>query len=357
MSKNNDIRVLVNKQKIISNYKRCKNYGSVYYPLKTNTNRIVLNTLNEVFRKNDGFLISNLEHFQILKKLNVSPESICLINVFTNDKIIKYLYEEGVRYFVFDDIKSLIEFSKYADLRECKISIRLNIMEVFNDIVTHLGASKFDSLKMLDMLNGKCKSVGISFYLQKIVQCREHVLKMVIDFILKEFGEYKLNFLSMAGLKYDEFHVSDFENIKQILNLDEIIIEPGKFLVGDTIDLETHVIRCKNIKEKTMIIIQNGIYSGMLDVVLYNEKFQIYLNTGSEFVPFKYEKDEINNYEVYVCGASSDSRDVIGTMYINERYKNNLGEGVDILIKDVGSYFEVFFMNYGGDINRKIVEV
>ena len=30
---------------------------------------------------------------------------------------------------------------------------------------------------------------------------------------------------------------------------------------------------------------------------------------------------------------------------------------VEILIKDIGSYFEEFFMNYGGDINKVFMEV
>ena len=44
-------------------------------------------------------------------------------------------------------------------------------------------------------------------------------------------------------------------------------------------------------------------------------------------------------------------------MYINKEYFNKIKVGSNILIKDVGAYFEEFFMPYAGDINIVYEEV
>ena len=129
-------------------------------------------------------------------------------------------------------------------------------------------------------------------------------------------------------------------------------------MVGNTFDMITKVIRLKNIKDKSIVIIKNGIYSGLLDVLLYNEKFQFYLKTiNNDYIEFSHVKDNEHDYEIYMCGGSSDSGDIIGTMYINKKYRDEIKIGTEILIKDIGSYFEEFFMNYGGDINKVFMEV
>jgi diaminopimelate decarboxylase len=355
---NNNTTFLINKNKIINNYKKYSSIGSVYYPLKTNSNKKVLNTLIDIFKTKDGFLISNLYHYKILKSLNVSPKKMCYINVLSSNKIIKQLYKDGVRFFVFDNIDSLKEIIKYADLKECKIAIRINTMEVFNDTLMHLGATTNECYEMLNILSSKCLNIGISFYLQTKIKEKPDSLDKMLKYIVENFKEYHINFLSIAGIKdYDHLNIELINNIKNEMNLKEIILEPGKYLVGATIDVITKVIRIKNINKKNIIIINNGIYSGLLDVVLYKEKFQFYLLDNKQLLKLSNEKDKQNNIEVTLCGGSSDSGDVIGTIYLTEECFNKINIGSELLIKNVGSYFEEFFMPYGGDIKKLYMEV
>ena len=58
-----------------------------------------------------------------------------------------------------------------------------------------------------------------------------------------------------------------------------------------------------------------------------------------------------------MCGGSSDSGDKIGLMYINSKYKNQLKVGAKFRIKNVGAYFEEFFMPYSNDLNKIFIEV
>ena len=355
---NNEITFLINKSRIINNYHNYSKIGNIYYPLKTNTNKIILKTLSNNFSQNDGFLISNLTHFNILNSMNISPKKMGYINVLSSNDTTKYLYDKGVRFFVFDTIKSLEEFINYANLKECRIAIRLNTMEVFDDTLMHLGASTIECKKMLDELINKCESIGISFYLQTKIKNEKDALERMLQHIQNNFKEYKIDFLSLAGLKkYDEINTKSINEIKNNMNLKNIILEPGKYLVSDSVNLITKVIRKKQINNKNIIIIKNGIYSGLLDVILYNEKFKFYLVDNNEYIKFSYIKNDNDDVEVNICGGSSDSGDVIGTLYINKKYFDKIQIGSEILIKDVGSYFEEFFMTYGGDINKVYMEV
>lgn len=53
--------------------------------------------------------------------MNISPKKMCYINVLSGDRTIKYLYDKGVKFFVFDNFKSLENFNNYVNLSECKI--------------------------------------------------------------------------------------------------------------------------------------------------------------------------------------------------------------------------------------------
>lgn len=357
--KENDIEFLFNKRNLINNYNGYKKYGNIFYPLKTNSNQIVISYLKQLLDSKDGFLISNLVHYNLLTELNISPNKMCLINVLSGDNTIKYLYNKGVRFFVFDNLNTLNQFISYANLKECKIAMRLNTMEVFEDTLMHLGANTNECKQMLELLKDKCNKVGISFYLQTKIKKETSALEKMLDYIKQNFQNFKLNFISIAGVKeYSMLNEQYLEELKSFMDLSEIILEPGKHLVGNTFDMITKVIRLKNIKDKSIVIIKNGIYSGLLDVVLYNEKFQFYFKTlNNDYIEFSHVKDNEHDYEIYMCGGSSDSGDIIGTMYINKKYIDQIKVGTEILIKDIGSYFEEFFMNYGGDINKVFMEV
>ncbi len=356
----NNVIFLFNKNKLINNFIEYNKLGVIYYPLKTNSNKFLIQEINKLIDKHGGgFLISNIDHFNKLKKINVESSKICLINVLSSNPSTKYLYDNGVRFFVFDNLDSLNSFVSYADLKQCKISIRINTMEVFNDTLMHLGASTDECTEMLNLLNNKCKKVGVSFYLQTKIKNELNAMGKMLSYINHHFNNFNLDFISIAGVKkYSELDYEYLNKIKLSMNLDEIILEPGKYLVGNAFDMLTKVIRFKKLKNKSIVVIKNGIYSGLLDVLLYNEKFKIYFKSqNNNYIEFSYNKDTNHNYEIYMCGGSSDSGDVIGIMYINEKYKDEIKVGTEILIKDIGSYFEEFFMPYGGDINKIYMEV
>lgn len=356
----NNIYFYFNKRKLIQNFKNFNVLGDVYYPLKTNSNKKIIETLKtRVNKGNNGFLISSIYHFEILQKENVNPLKMCFINVLAEAGTVKYLYDNGVRFFTFDNLNSVVNFSKYADLSRVKVAIRVSTTQVFNNNFTHLGANLEECQKVLMFLKDKCNDYGISFYIQNNLKTENDVLETILEFLQEKYNDLGINFVSIGGLgKSKEISKANLENFKNKLNIKQIILETGRHLVEDTIEMETRIIREKTVGDTKTVIIKNGIYSGFFDVLLYNKRFSIYLVTkDNKKVKVEYEKSEMSDCEFYMCGGSSDSGDKIGLMYINSKYKDELIVGAKFCIKNVGAYFEEFFMPYSNDLKKVFIEV
>ena len=356
----NNIYFYFNKSKLIENFNNFSVLGDVYYPLKTNSNADIIKTLHSVMKKEgNGFLISSIHHFETLKKENINPLKMCFINVLAEDDTVKYLYDNGIRFFTFDNLNSVINFSKYADISKVKITVRLSITQVFNDKFTHLGGEIEECKEIFKFLRNKCNDYGISFYIQKDLKTEKYVLEKVLKYIQENYNDLGIKFVSIGGISNsEEISKTNLECFKNKFNIKQIILEIGRYLVEDVIEMETRIIREKIVRDIKTVIIKNGIYSGFFDVLLYNKRFSMYLITkANEKVKIEYEKSEINDYEFYMCGGSSDSGDKIGLMYISSKYKDELIAGAKICVKNVGAYFEEFFMPYSNDLNKVFIEV
>jgi len=356
----NNVYFYFNKSKLIENFNNYSALGDIYYPMKTNSNRHIIKTLVPLMNKTEnGFLINTMHHFEILQKEKVNPLKICFINVLAEDDTIKYLYDNGVRFFTFDNLNSLINFSKYADLSKVKISIRLSTTQVFNDKFTHLGGDIEECKAMIKFLINKCNNYGISFYIQNNLKTEDNVLQEMLNYIQENYKDLGINFVSIGGIgKSKEISRNMLENFKKKLNIKQIILEVGRYLVEDAIEMDTRIIREKKVGNIKTVVIKNGIYSGLFDVLLYNKKFSIYIITkDNKEIKIEYTKSKMHDYEFLMCGGSSDSGDIIGLMYINSKYKDELIAGAKIRMKDVGAYFEEFFMSYSNDLKKVFIEV
>jgi len=351
----NNVYFYVDRNKIIHNFREFNKFGNVYYPLKANSNEIILKILKPLINEiNNGFLISYISHYEALKEIGVNPNKMCLINVLAEKESVKYLYKEGVRYFTFDNLDSLKDFAEYADLNETKIVFRLSSTEVFNDKFIHLGCNTDECKEMISYLKGKCANYGISFYIQKEIKLENKSLEKMLEYIDNNFKGLDVSFINIAGLKqYYEVNGDSIKDVKKKMKLKEVILEPGKHLIGEAIDMETRIIKTKAIKNKAVVVIKNGIFSGFFDTVLYDEQFELYLKSREDGnIRITYEKIKDTDFEFVLCGGALDSKDILGTMYIDDKYKNELVVGSKIYAKSVGSYFEEFFMPAGGDLNK-----
>ena len=356
MEKSNIIPVRLYTDKLKSNFDALSQFGAIWYPMKSESNTALLMELVPWLNKDPhGFSVKTLDHYRKLQKLKVPVSKMCLIDVLAEPAFIKFLYGEGVRNFVFDDLDALKSFTKYADLTKCRIHMRLNINEVLEDIeLIHLGASVEDMQAMLYILQKKgCEDYGISFYVQSELETAPTAFEDVLNFIVKTFCECGLKFINIGGSKSP----ADLQALKP--RLDEIaaqlgvyfVLEPGRNLVGDTMDMASRIFRVKQAHDKTVVILKNGIYGGLLDEKLYGKQFDLRL-VDKDRTEIKIErmKTESANYEFILYGQSSDSGDCFGSCFIPKGAADLLRAGTDVIIKDVGTYCLEFVLPIGGDI-------
>lgn len=328
----------VNIDKIYENYIKYTSVGKVFYPVKANSNEKILRILKDfIFDDNSKFYISSREHFDLLtEKLKVNPEKIAVMNPLMSKNLYVYLYMKGVRFFVFDDIEKLDNFLLYANMKDLELCFRINTMEICPNVVTNLGTD----IKTIKQMIDKCqeaKQLGVSVYFNpELKQTRENYLDDMLKIIPNN-----INFVSIGGIPCFENNKNKIEAFKEEREID-IIFEPGKGLLENTMDLETDIIK----KTKNIITIKHGIYSGFLDILLYNKEFELYFIIDDKTIPI-YNNPAADRKIIYLFGGSADSADKLGIWYINKNYYDKIDINTKLLIKNVGTYFEEFSMKYG----------
>lgn len=320
---------IIKKDKIIENCNKYSDFNKIFYPVKANSSIEILYLLNPFI---DKFLINNTNQFYDVSSIGVNPNKIAVMNPLLSNNDIKYLYNKGIRFFVFDDIYKLNYFKTYANMNETEISIRISTMEINNSVITNLGTDLITAKKMLYGLN----NAGISFYLNPELKEKDNQCLIKMMELIKDVNNIK--FLSVGGIPLLELNKNILINYGKENNID-VIIEPGKGLIENAVDLKTSVIKVNN----NIITIRNGIFSGFLDKVIYNKNFNIdFIKNGKSIL------SNDDGIKIYLFGGSADSADKLGEYYVLE----NIDLNTEVIVKNVGTYFHEFLTNY----DRKVDE-
>lgn len=339
--------LIYDKNKLKENVNYYKNIGNIYYPVKANSNHLVLKTLNEIFNMEDKFFISYIHHFEKLKELNIDSSYISLMNPLLSFNDYQYLYNQGVRSFTFDNFNIFKAALQYFDLDKTEWIFRLNLNEIYPSFISNIGCSFDEILEMINMLNNT--NIGISFYINEYIKkLDKKALKEILFFIKGKVTGIK--FISIGGIS--DISKNDIDLIKQIkidMNLEKIIVEPGKGLVYNAFSLKTDIIKRSIYKNYDILTLETGIYNGLLDIVLKNKRFNLSIY-NDKLIPLSKNNWGIKRL-LYIFGGSSDSSDFLGMYYIDEKNYKNIGN--TIIISNCGSYFEEFIMDYGKDIEFK----
>lgn len=321
---------IIDKNKIIENYQKYKKYGNVYYPLKTNSNPEIIKILYSQFDKKDKFMITNKYQLNILLDLNIPTNQIGCMNSLNSFYDIVYYYSKGIKTFTVEDINVIKLMKKYNLLDKLKLIIRLSVDSFFNTF-SYLGASIDKAKKMINIISKYTNNYGISFYLPQNIQSYKNINKC-IRIIHNSFGNLK--FINIGGIPYDKIQLKNY-NYK-------INIETGKSLLYNSINLSTEIVKIKNNNIPT-VIINNGIFSGFLDVYLYNKKFDIISNIKI------YNKKHKDCIKFILCGDSGDSKDILGEYYIKRKDYNKFLKLKNITVLNIGAYFEELYAKYSKD--------
>ena len=344
--------IVVNLNTIKFNFVKLKDsfpYAKIFYAIKANPGEPVLKMLADMGSNFD--IASRYELDKILKFVN-DPTRLSYGNTIKKSADIKYFYEKGVRMFATDskdDLKSiaenapgsrvyvriLVENSDTADWPlsrkfGCHPDMAYDLLVLAKQLgLTPWGVSFHVGSQQRD-IGAWNDAIAKVKYLFNSLEEEEGIRLQMIDMGGGFPASYidPTNELSVYASEITRFLTEDFGD-----DLPEIILEPGRSLVGDSGILTSEVIlasRKNNTALTRWIYIDAGKFNGLVETMDECIKYPIITT-----------KDGDKEGEVIIAGPTCDSMDV---MYETTKYKLpiSLKQGDRLYWLSTGAYTSTY---------------
>ena len=301
-------------------------YAHIYYAMKANPGEPVLRLLAA---EGCCFDIASRYELDKILALNVAPGRLSYGNTIKKAKDVAYFYEKGVRMFATDSKEDLKNIAKFAP--KSRVYVRVLVE---NSVTADWPLSRkfgchpdmaYDLLVLARDLG--LAPYGISFHVgsqqRDIGQWNDAIAKTKYLFnSLEEEEDIKLTMINMGGgfpASYIEPTNTLNEYASEITRylhddfgdeIPEIVLEPGRSLVGDAGILTSEVIlisRKNNTALSRWVYQDSGKFNGLIETM--NEAIKY---------PVVTEKDCGKESEVIIAGPTCDSMDI---MYEDSKYK------------------------------------
>ncbi len=346
--------IVINLRTVKRNFIKLRDsfpYARIYYAMKANPGEPVLKMLAELGSNFD--IASRYELDQILG-LGVSPDRLSYGNTIKKAKDIKYFYDKGVRMFATDskdDLKNIAEQAPGS-----RVYVRLLVE---NSVTADWPLSRkfgchpdmaYDLIVQARDMG--LTPYGISFHVgsqqRDIGQWNDAIAKATYLFTsLEEEENIRLTMINMGGgfpASYIEPTNSLSEYASEITRylhddfgdeIPEIILEPGRSLVGDSGILTSEVIltsRKNNTALNRWVYVDAGKFNGLIETLDESIKYPVVVEG--------YEKDAKEG-EVIIAGPTCDSMDI---MYEDAKYKlpTGLKSGDKLYWLSTGAYTSTY---------------
>ena len=330
-----------------------------YYAVKANPSEKIVALLN---RLGSNFDCASINEIKICIDLGISARKISFGNTVKKSEDIQKAFKLGVKLFAFDCEEELLKIREFAP--KSNVYCRL---QVYNGGAEWPLSKKFGcSSKELEHLLIKARKIGLnplglSFHVgsqQLSKKTWEKAIKKTSQ-IYKKFKKkyFELNFLNIGGgmpVNYENKKIDFKDYAKNILNLinryydgatpENIIAEPGRFLVASAGVLESEVILIKEKEDIRWLYLDVGRYSGLAE-------------TEGEAIKYKIEfsgKNKAKKVKYIIAGPSCDSHDIL---YQKKLYTlpKNIKAGDRLRIFSAGSYIISYQSEFNGI--KKIKEI
>ncbi len=344
--------IVVNVNTIKQNFIRLKNsfpYAKIYYAIKANPGEPVLKMLAE---KGSCFDIASRYELDLIKKFVDDPNRLSYGNTIKKACDIKYFYENGVRMFATDskdDLKSIAENApgsrvyvrilvENSDTADWPLSRKFGCHpDMAYDLLVQAKALGLNPWGISFHPGSQQRDIGAwndaiakAKYLFNSLEEEEGIRLQMIDMGGGFPASYidPTNSLEVYASEITRFLTEDFGD-----DLPEIILEPGRSLVGDSGILTSEVVLCSRKNNTALtrwVYIDAGKFNGLIETLDECIKY-----------PLITTKDGDKEGEVIIAGPTCDSMDV---MYENTRYKLpiTLKQGDRIYWLSTGAYTSTY---------------
>ncbi len=254
--------------------------SKTFYAVKANPDREVLKLMNSL---GTGFEIASEGELQILASLGVGPERIITSNPVKTFKFLSQAVDYGVRYFAFDSITEVDKLARYAP--GCNVYVRLSVPNEGSEwpLSKKFGVEMDEAVELLAYAKEKgLNPVGVTFHVGS--QCNNvYNWNTAVDKawdLWEAAGQrgIKLSLLNIGGgypIRYTK-SVVDIKTIEKKVDKAiyqkfpsdiEIIIEPGRAVVGDAGVFISTVIGKTRRGDENWLHIDVGVFNGLMESI------------------------------------------------------------------------------------------
>ena len=346
--------IVINVNTVKQNYIKLRDsfpYARIYYAVKSNPGEPVLKMLVDM---GSNFDIASRYELDLINKFDVSPNRLSYGNTIKKAKDIKYFYDKGVRMFATDSKDDLKNIAEQAPGSRIYVRILIESTTTADwPLSRKFGCHPdmaYDLLVQARELG--LTPYGISFHVgsqqRDIGQWNDAIAKAKYLFTsLEEEEGICLSMINMGG-GFPASYVDPTNDLSTYASeitryiqedfgedIPEIILEPGRSLVGDSGILTSEVIltsRKNNTALNRWVYIDAGKFNGLIETLDEAIKY-----------PLITSKDGPNEKEgeVIIAGPTCDSMDI---MYENTKYKLpvSLKAGDKIYWLSTGAYTSTY---------------
>lgn len=348
--------LVVSRRRIKEKFQILKEYlpqVKPYYAVKANPNQEILRIIAE---ENPYFDVCSNTEISLLQEIGVRGENMIHTNPIKKEQDIQFAWERGVRWFVFDNEWELAKFCPWR--REVKLLMRLSFPNP--DCVVNL-SYKFGvdpenavdlALKAKEMglkVEGLCFHVGSQSlnpykYVDAIVECRRIfnllALKGMMLSVLDIGGGFPVEYVeSIIPLR--SFFEPIADAVERYFSNTRVISEPGRFVVGDAVDLIVSVIGKSRRNNVWWYYVDDGLYGSFSGKVFDHCDY-----------PLLTEKKGPRE-QCIVAGPTCDSFDIV--------YQNSALPGLELgdilVVPSMGAYTSCSATNFNGFLPAKTVVI
>ena len=346
--------IVINLNTIKKNFIKLRDsfpYAHIYYAMKANPVEPVLKLLAEM-----GSNFDIASRYELDKILSLGVESFRLSygNTIKKPRDIKYFYEKGVRLFATDSKDDLKAIAENAPGSKVYVRVLVETSATADWPLSRKFGCHPDMAYDLIVMARDLGLVpyGISFHVgsqqRDIGQWNDAIAKTKYLFTsLEEEEGIKLSMINMGG-GFPASYIDPTNELSEYASeitrylsddfgddIPEIILEPGRSLVGDSGILTSEVIltsRKNNTALARWVYIDAGKFNGLIETLDEAIKYPVITN-----------KDEpgVKESEVIIAGPTCDSMDI---MYENAKYKlpTTLKSGDKIYWLSTGAYTSTY---------------
>jgi ornithine decarboxylase len=339
--------LFIDKKAIKEKYQEfCSQFGGakIYYALKANPHPGIVELLQEL---GCSFEISSQGELELLLQLGVSPQKIISSNPVKDQVFINSAYASGINLFAFDSYGEIEKLSRFAP--GSKVYVRLAVSNEGSEwpLSRKFGVETEEAAELLGQARKEgLEPYGIAFHVgsqctrattwAKAIEKSQAVWESAAK---KGIELYLLNIGGGFPIKYTK-PVPSIREIARVVGDSlaeafpkdiELVIAPGRALVGEAGTLVAAVIAKAARATEKWLYLDVGVFNGLMESV------------GGIKYPMAAKKGSKTSQWV-LAGPSCDSFDVIST----EAELPELEIGDRVYIMSAGAYTTAYASQFDG---------